>query len=57
MTYLALKEVVDAEAQMLPWQHTSYFSLNIVRYIGGFDSIIIWNKFEFIVKAGTILKF
>ena len=39
MTYLALKEVGGAEAQMLPWQHTSYLSLNVVRDICGFDSI------------------
>ena len=40
MTYLALKEVGSVEAQMLPWQHTLYFSLNLVRNIYGFDSII-----------------
>ena len=38
--YLALKEVGSVEAQMLPWQHSSYFSLNIIRNIYGFDSII-----------------
>ena len=40
MTYLALKEVGSAEKQMLLWQHTSYKSLNFVRNICGFDSII-----------------
>ena len=40
MMYLALKEVGSVEAQMLPWQHTSCFSLNLVRNIYGFDSII-----------------
>ena len=40
MMYLALKEVGSVEAQMLPWQHTSYFSLNLVRNIYGFDSTI-----------------
>ena len=40
MMYLALKEVGSVEAQMLPWQHASYFSLNTVRNIYGFDSII-----------------
>ena len=40
MMYLALKEVGSVEAQMLPWQDTSYFLLNLVRNIYGFDSII-----------------
>ena len=40
MTYLALKEVGGIDAQMLPWQQTSYLSLIFVRNIGGFDSII-----------------
>ena len=40
MTYLALQEVGSVEAQMLPWQHTSYFSLNLIRNSYGFDSII-----------------
>ena len=40
MMQCALKEVGAAEAQMLPWQHTSYLSLNFVRNICGFDSII-----------------
>ena len=42
MMYLALKEVGSVEAQMLPWQHTctSYFSLNLVGNMYGFDSII-----------------
>ena len=38
MTNLALKEVGSAEAQMLPWQHTSYLSLNLVRYNSDLDS-------------------
>ena len=40
MNYVALKEVGSAEAQTLPWQHTSYLSLDFVRNICGFDSII-----------------
>ena len=41
MTYFALKEVGSVEAQMLPWQQTLYLSLNFVRNICGFDSIIL----------------
>ena len=37
MRYIALREVGSVEAQMLPWQHTSHFSLNLVRNIYGFD--------------------
>ena len=40
----ALKEVggaAGAEAQLLPWQHTSHLSLNFVRNIWGFDSIML----------------
>ena len=40
MTYLALKEVGSVAVQMLPWLHTSYFSLTLVRNVCGFDSII-----------------
>ena len=40
MTYLALKEDGSVEALMLPWQHTSYFSLNLVRNIYDSDSVI-----------------
>ena len=40
MTYRALKEIAGAEARLLPWQPTSYLSLNFVRNICGFDSII-----------------
>ena len=40
MMYLDLKEVGSVEAQMLPWQHASYFSLNLVRNIYDFNSII-----------------
>ena len=40
MMYLAFKEVGSVETQILPRQHTSYFSLNLVRNIYGFDSII-----------------
>ena len=40
MMYPALKEVGSVEAQMLPWQHTSCFALNLVRNICGFDSIL-----------------
>ena len=47
MMYLALKEVGSVEAQMLQWQHTSCFSLNLVRNICGFDSII-WLEVDWI---------
>ena len=40
MMYLTLKEVGSAEVQTLPWQLTSYLSLNFVRNICSFDSII-----------------
>ena len=40
MTHLAFKQVGGVEAQMLPWQHTSYFSWNFVRNICGFDSSV-----------------
>ena len=38
--YHALKEVGGADAQMLPWQQPSCLSLNCVRNICGFDSIV-----------------
>ena len=33
MMYFAVKEVGDAEAQMLPWQHAPHLSLTFVRNI------------------------
>ena len=40
MTYRALKEVVGTEAHLLSRQRISYSSLNFVRNICGFYSII-----------------
>ena len=42
MAYLPLNEARSAEAQMMPWQHTSYLSLNFVRKICDFESIILY---------------
>ena len=44
--YRALKEVGGAEAQMLPWQHTSYLSLNFLRK---FETLIV-SYFRIICK-------
>ena len=37
MRYPVLKEMYSPYAQLLPWQHTLYVSLNFIRTICAFD--------------------
>ena len=57
MTYLALKEVGSAEAQTLPWQHTSYLSMNFVRNIHGFFDTASPPRVDYLQVAWAIASY
>ena len=58
--YPALKEVGTPYAQLLPWQHTLYFSVSFIRNIRNvcfFDYVTGWKQFDSLVRTCNILRF
>ena len=57
MTHPSLCALVGVMALLLPWQHHSYKTLNILRNVCYFDDIKLEKHFHGNIKACEILLF